>query len=45
MHVCTNLASAGTPKVDARAQADGQDVERRPVDQVQVEVVLELGRI
>lgn len=41
----TNLAGASTPEVHAGAQADRQDIERGPVNQVQVEVVLELGRI
>ena len=36
------LAGAGTPQVDAGAQADAEHVEGRPVHQVQVEVVLQL---
>ena len=43
--VQTNLAGAGTPEVHARSQPNRQDVEGGPVDQVQVEVVLELRRI
>ena len=31
------------PEVDARRQADGKDVGGRPVDEVEVEVVLQVG--
>lgn len=38
----TDLAGTSTPQVHARAKPDGQDVERRPVHQVKVEVILKL---
>lgn len=38
----TYLTGAGAPQVHAAAQADGQHVLRRPVDQIQIEVVLQL---
>lgn len=37
-----HLAGAGTPQVDAGSQAHAQQVARRPVYQVEVEVVLQL---
>lgn len=37
-----HLAGAGTPQVDAGSQAHAQQVARRPVHQVEVEVVLQL---
>lgn len=40
-----HLAGARAPQVDAGAQAHAEHVERGPVDQVQVEVVLQLGRV
>lgn len=41
----THLAGAGTPQVDAGAQAHAQHVQRGPVHQVQVEVILQLGGV
>mmetsp|Transcript_63313 Transcript_63313/g.181645 ORF Transcript_63313/g.181645 Transcript_63313/m.181645 type:complete len:360 (+) Transcript_63313:650-1729(+) len=38
-------AGASIPEVHTTAQADAQEVGRRPIDQVQVEVVLQLWRI
>ena len=40
-----DLAGAGAPQVDGRAEPDGEHVLRRPVDQVEVEVVLQLGSV
>ena len=46
MHVLgishTDLARAGVPEVDSRAEPHGQEVESGPVEEVEVEVVLEL---
>ena len=36
------LARAGAPEINARPQTNGQHVERRPVHEIEVEVVLEL---
>ena len=33
----------GGPEVDTRRQADGKDICGRPVDKVEVEVVLQVG--
>lgn len=41
----TYLAGARTPQIDAAAEAHGEDVLRRPVHEVEIEVVLELGRV
>lgn len=41
----THLAGAGTPQVDAGPQAHAQQVSRRPVHQVEVEVILQLWGI
>ena len=38
----THLAGAGAPQVDTGAQSNAEHVEGRPVNQVQVEVVLQL---
>lgn len=40
-----HLAVHGGPQVDAGAEADGKDVLGRPVDEVQVEIVLEAGGV
>ena len=37
----SDLARARAPQVHARAEADGEDVQRGPVDKVEVEVVLQ----
>lgn len=41
----TYLAGARTPEIDAAAEAHGEHVLSRPVHEVEIEVVLELGRI
>lgn len=41
----TYLAGARTPQIDAAAEPHGEDVLRRPVHEVEIEVVLELGRV
>lgn len=41
----THLTGARAPQIDTAAQAHSQYVLRRPVDQVQIEVVLQLGRV
>lgn len=40
-----HLAGAGTPQVDAGSQAHTEQVPRRPVYQVEVEVVLQLRSV
>lgn len=40
-----HLAVHGGPEVDAGAEADGKHVLRGPVDQIQIEVVLEAGGV
>jgi hypothetical protein len=39
------LAAAGIPQVDAIPQSDSEDIMRRPIHEVEVEVVLQCGRI
>ncbi|RNA28621.1 hypothetical protein BpHYR1_008630 [Brachionus plicatilis] len=41
----SHLAGASGPQVDGGAEADAEHVCGRPVDQIQIEVVLELGRV
>lgn len=45
MGVITYLAGAGAPQVDTGAQSHTEHVQRRPVHQVEVEIVLELWSI
>lgn len=45
MGVLTYLAGAGAPQVDAGAQSHTEHIQRRPVHQVEVEIVLELRSI
>lgn len=45
MAAITYLAGAGAPQVDTGAQSHTQHVQRRPVHQVEVEIVLELRSI
>lgn len=44
-HTHTYLACAGTPQVDTRAKSHAEDVQRRPVHEVEVEVVLKLWSV
>jgi len=41
----THLATACIPQVNAIAQPDSKDIMLRPIDEVEVEVVLQGGRI
>lgn len=40
-----HLAGAGAPQVHAGPQPHAEHVERRPVHQVQIEIILQLGRV
>ena len=40
-----DLAVHGGPEVDARAETYGQNVLRRPINQVEVEIVLQAGGV
>jgi hypothetical protein len=43
--VWTHLTRVGAPKVNARSESHSQNIVRGPVDEVEVEVVLQGGRI
>lgn len=43
--ISSDLAGAGTPQINTGSQADTEQVTRRPVYQVEVEVILQLWSI
>jgi hypothetical protein len=43
--MAAHLAAACIPQVDTIAQSNGKDIMRRPINKVQVEVILQRGRI
>lgn len=44
-HALSHLTGACTPEVNAAAQPNGQHILGGPVDQVEIEVVLQFGRV
>lgn len=45
LYYMTYLTSACTPQINAAAQSNGQYILRWPIDQIQIEIVLQFGRV